>query len=427
MTPAINSLVLSGRRLEAAIDRIVVETPILDMHTHLYAPAFGKLLLWGVDELLTYHYLIAEVLRTDRSVSPDEFWAMSLEQRADHIWRVLFVENEPISEARRGVLTTLGKLGIEIGPQSLTQARAYFRDVTVEQHVDTVLRLAHVESVVMTNDPFDETEAAVWLKEVEIDPRFRAALRMDTLLNAWNTAVSKLQQQGYAVCHVLTKNTYREVLRFLEDWADRMQPLYLAASLPNNFTYPADDVRSRLISNCILPFCKERDIPFALMIGVKRLVNPALQLAGDSVGKWGISVLENLCAHHPNVRFLVTVLSRENQHELCVTARKFPNLLVFGCWWFLNNPSLITEILRMRLELLGFNFVPQHSDARILEQLIYKWDHSRKIIAQVLKEKYADLALTGWPLSESAIRRDVQALFSGNLASFVQREGSTAT
>jgi hypothetical protein len=58
------------------------------------------------------------------------------------------------------------------------------------------------------------------------------------------------------------------------------------------------------------------------------------------------------------------MLARENQHELAVAARKFGNLMVFGCWWFVNNPSLITEITRMRVELLGTSFIPQHSDAR---------------------------------------------------------------
>jgi hypothetical protein len=118
----------------------------------------------------------------------------------------------------------------------------------------------------------------------------------------------------------------------------------------------------------------------------------------------------------------VTMLSRENQHELCVAARKFRNLLIFGCWWFLNNPSLIEEITRMRLELLGLGLIPQHSDARVLEQLIYKWAHSRQVIGDVLAEKYTDLAATGWVISEHEIRRDVSDLFGGNFWSFLGKE-----
>jgi hypothetical protein len=416
-------VIRKATELEEVVGRVVTETPVVDAHTHLYTPAFGDLLLWGVDELVSYHYLIAEVLRTDREVPPAAFWAMPAEKRAEHIWQSLFVDHAPVSEARRGVLTALQQLGLEVGPDSLTAAREYFRDVSVGNHVDNVLRLANVESVVMTNDPFDESERKVWLSGEPMDPRFRAAMRIDVLLNSWDEAAGKLRSMDYTVEWDLDEETRGEIRRFLADWADRMNPVYLAVSLPDDFTYPADDARSKIISSCILPFCQERGVPFAMMIGVRRAVNPDLQLAGDGVGKFDNSVLEHMCRENPDVRFLVTVLARENQHELCVTARKFPNLMIFGCWWFLNDPSLILEITRMRVELLGFGFIPQHSDARILDQLIYKWSHSRALIATVLKEKYADLLATGWPLTEAQIRRDVERLFKGNLEEFAGEKG----
>ena len=42
--------------------RSVRETSVYDIHTHLYDPAFGELLLWGIDDQLVYHYLVAEAL-----------------------------------------------------------------------------------------------------------------------------------------------------------------------------------------------------------------------------------------------------------------------------------------------------------------------------------------------------------------------------
>ncbi len=126
-----------------------------------------------------------------------------------------------------------------------------------------------------------------------------------------------------------------------------------------------------------MPLLAERRLPWAMMIGSRRGVNPELRDAGDMGGQADVGSVINLCREFPSNKFMVTMLARENQHELCVAARKFGNLLPFGCWWFLNNPMLIEEITRMRLELLGSSFVPQHSDARILDQLIYKWEHSR--------------------------------------------------
>jgi hypothetical protein len=163
----------------------------------------------------------------------------------------------------------------------------------------------------------------------------------------------------------------------------------------------------------------ERDLPFAMMIGSKLRVNPSLNEGGDMVGAADVQSVVRMCNDFPNNRFLVTMLARENQHELAVAARKFGNLMIFGCWWFVNNPSLIEEITRMRVELLGVSFIPQHSDARVLDQLIYKWDHSREVIAGVLVDKYIDVAATGWQPSEDEIRRDVRRLFHDNFDQFL--------
>jgi hypothetical protein len=128
--------------------------------------------------------------------------------------------------------------------------------------------------------------------------------------------------------------------------------------------------------------------------------------------------LQNLCAGYPANRFLVTVLSLENQHELCVLARKFRNLHPFGCWWFTNVPHAVESITRLRLELVGMSMTPQHSDARVLDQLIYKWDHFRAVLARVLTDKYADLTQVGWEPGMQEIQRDVQDLLGGAFQRF---------
>ena len=70
----------------------------------------------------------------------------------------------------------------------------------------------------------------------------------------------------------------------------------MMVSLPPAFEYPANTQCSTLIDGAILPFCRESGLPFALMIGVKRGVNAAMQLAGDGVGKPDLASLENLCS-----------------------------------------------------------------------------------------------------------------------------------
>lgn len=407
-------------QLKSTITDVVNTQEITDIHTHLFSPPFGELLLWGIDELLTYHYLIAEVFRKS-DVSYQQFWSMTKPQQADLIWQTLFIDNSPISEACRGVITTLDALGLDVSSRNLNEYRAYFSDTSVEDFIDTVFAQSNVSNVVMTNDPFDPLEIPVWESGDTGDKRFEAALRMDVLINTYEeSGYNQLKALDYDVDPKLSsEKSYKEVRRFLEIWIQRMNPKYMAVSLPPDFQYPDDGVLGRLFDNCILPVSREFNVPFALMIGVKRAVNPQLRMAGDGTGKADLTSLETLLRENPDNKFLVTLLSRENQHELCVIGRKFKNLMIFGCWWFMNNPSIIEEITRERIELLGLSVIPQHSDARILDQLIYKWKHSRQIIADVLFEKYQSLIDVGWSLTKSEIERDVNNIFGGNFDKFL--------
>ena len=209
----------------------VFNTPVLDMHTHICSADFNSLLLWGVDELVTYHYLIAEVCRAPGGPSPVEYYAMAKTHQADLIWKKLFIEAAPLSEACRGVLTTLKLLGIEVGPNGLQQAREYFADVIVHQHINKVFELANVSRAVMTNDPFDTAERPVWLADGCTDDRFIPALRLDGILVMWQRNWETLRAWGYDVTADLNTATYAEVQRFLRDEITRMKPAYMAVSL----------------------------------------------------------------------------------------------------------------------------------------------------------------------------------------------------
>jgi hypothetical protein len=270
----------------------------------------------------------------------------------------------------------------------------------------------------MTNSPFDESERPVWEGDFRRDRRFLAGLRLDPLLLGWPESGKMLASWGYETEEDLGGKTIPEIRRFLEEWTARIDPQYLMVSLPPDFRFPDKTAGHRILEQAVLKHCLEYNLPLGLMMGVKRAVNPGLGIAGDGVGRSDLSALAALCERFPRNKFLVTVLARENQQELCVLARKFRNLHVFGCWWFTNVPSIVSEMTRMRLELIGPTFTPQHSDARVLDQLIYKWKHSRHIIGNVLADKYADLAVAGWPVSDSELKRDIEGLFGGAFQEF---------
>jgi hypothetical protein len=403
--------------LAALVERTVRTTPVLDIHTHLYDPAFGGLLLWGVDDLLVYHYLVAEGFRA-HALPPEDFFALPKPRQAEAVWRALFEERSPVSEACRGVLTTLHRLGLDPRARDLPALRDWFAKWEPAAYLERVLELAHVRGVTMTNSPFDDEERPLWEAGFARDPRFLAALRVDPLLVAWPDAARQLHAGGWVRSVEPDVGTLDGVRRFLAHWTGKTGARYLMVSLPPSWRYPDDSAATHVLEGAVLPHCREHGLPLALMIGVKRGVNPALRLAGDGVGTADLAALQRLCAAHPRNRFLATVLARENQHGLAVLARKFRNLHPFGCWWFVNVPSLVAEITTLRLELLGTGFTPQHSDARVLDQLLYKWDHSRQVIARVLTAKYLELGASGWWPTAAEVERDVARLLGGAFEEF---------
>src|SRR3974377_43801 len=161
---------MSMRRVEPGrgalakqVEQIVMSTPVVDVHTHLYDPVFRDLLLWGIDDLLVYHYLIAEVFRYWNKPYA-KFWSLSKTEQADIVWEELFLKHSPISEACRGVLTTLHLLGLDVKKRDLPAVRNWFQAQDVEQQISRCMELAGVKKIYMTNSPFDELEQPVWIK-----------------------------------------------------------------------------------------------------------------------------------------------------------------------------------------------------------------------------------------------------------------------
>ena len=147
----------------------------------------------------------------------------------------------------------------------------------------------------MTNSPFDDAERAVWKAKFTRDERFMAALRIDPLLLDWKETALRLERWGY-LAH---SKTFVEVRRFLADWTKRINARHLMISLPPDYVFPAASIGAQLIERAILPHCREFGLPFAVMPGVKRGVNPQLKLAGDGVGLSNLNMVQNLCAQFP--------------------------------------------------------------------------------------------------------------------------------
>ncbi|CAI5721396.1 unnamed protein product [Hyaloperonospora brassicae] len=395
----------------AFVREAVSSVQIIDMHTHLFPPSHGKLMLWGINELLTYHYLVAEFLQT-ATMQAEKFIAC------------------------REVLTTLHLLGLDhlVARRDLSAIQKWFKHQGVEEYVDTVFRLAGLKYAVMTNIPFEPEEARHWLVNPATTTSppawsrkyFRSALRVDqVLLGDWAFIRPTLDV-------VKLPHTLAGVRLLLEKWIDIIKPEYFMASLPISFEYPEENASAsagtnelpngaELLLQVLLPLAEEKKLPIALKFDSVRPINARYGVAGDGVKPSNVDVLIKLCRNFPKVKFLATFLSRVNQHEVTVAASKFRNLHLYGCWWYCNNPSIIEELTRMRIAIQGTAFTNQHSDARVLDQLIYKWSYSRDVVGKVVVDMYEKLFATTRKISKRDIQRDVQRLFGQSYVEFMAK------
>ena len=398
-------MILSSDNISNKLLNIINSTPIFDLHTHLFPPKHEGYFLLGFKNLLNYHYLIAELL-TAANIDASTFYSYNDEKKASIIWNELFEKRTPVSEACAGVLSILKELNIEIENKSfLSICDEYDRKIQSDKNI---LKLSNVSSLVMTNNPFDLDEWSLfntndWDKKI-----YLASLRLDDLILDYEEALKKAKDQ--------TSNQNNTIVTYLEKCYSQSNPVYAAVSL-NLETFHT--IFEDSFWKDILVWLENKNLPLSLMLGVKRAVNKDFGLAGDGIGNINLKELSNLCNSFPKNKFLVTCLSLNDQHELTVLARKHPNLRIFGFWWFMNQPTIIKQILKMRIDMLGFSFIPQHSDARVSDQLIYKWNHFKKILHPILLEYYQELLDKNFPITENILQRDIDNLLSGNAKKYL--------
>jgi len=381
---------------------------IFDIHTHLFPPEHKNFFLMGIDELLNYHYLIAELFVTS-DINVKKFNSLTKKEKAEIVWNELFVKRTPISEACKGILTILKNFSITFENKNYSEVKAQLNKI--EYKDDNIFKKSNITSVVMTNNPFDLDEWSLFNNPNWDRKKYRASLRLDNLINEFDKSLNIAQKSISS-----KSNTPSDIIEYLEVCRNESNPIYVALSLDNA------SFKNLLISDFwfnVLEWLSEKKLPMSLMLGVKRRVNKDFGEAGDGIGDIELKDLSKLCSTFPNNKFLVTCLSLNDQHELTVLGRKHPNLKIFGFWWFMNQPSIIKPVLKMRIDLLGLAFIAQHSDARITDQLIYKWSHFKKILSSTLHEYYEDLLDNNFLITKDIIQRDVDKLLNSNAKDFL--------
>ena len=396
------------KNLKETITDIINETKIFDIHTHLFPPEFKEYHLSGISEVLNYHYLIAELFSTT-NINVKKFYKLTNKEKANIIWEELFQKRTPISEACKGVLTILSQLSIDYMSKSFDEINSEYSKLNLSDL--QIFKISKISKVVMTNNPFDKSEWQLFKNKNWDTNKYLASLRLDDILMNLDKCLD--------ICKENIDNFDNEndlIINYLDLVYDESKPVYAALSL-NNLQLNSF-LKNKLIPD-ILKWLEIKNIPLSLLLGVRRQVNKSFLLAGDGIDRIDLRNLSEICNQYPNNKILCSCLSFNDQHELTVLARKYQNLKIFGFWWFMNQPSLIKIILNLRIELLGLNFIPQHSDARVTDQLIYKWIHFKTLLSKVLYNHYNDIQIKNFKISENQISDDVSKLFYKNSQNYL--------
>ena len=287
-------------------------------------------------------------------------------------------------------------------------------------HVDRILEMAGVDYYTCTNNLFDEDELAyvrsVQAGTAEWDKRAIAAMRIDTLVLAYKDEALPFLQKHFGLTKAdpeLSPACITAIRNWLVEWCRELPNLeYLGCSFPPEFDFMDQESDSgKILWRIVLPVARDLGLPIFLMPEPLRKVNKRHALAGDFLGLMNPLSLANFAIANHDLDFWVTPLHLSSQYPMSVLTGTAGNVYVWGLWWYNLHESIAKSVTPMRIEMTGTNFLPMNSDARVLDQLYYKWMHFRRWFVDILRDKYRPLVRTGYPVTVGSIMRTISDMF----------------
>lgn len=419
--------VLSKKKIKEMISNSISKFKkkgMLDLHTHLFPLDFGdKLCLLGPDATIDYHYLYGEAL-SDKWLSKsalEQLWNLPRAERVDWIIKNTYGDGcLPISEGRGGPLTIAHRLGLDTSSGNMAKIikrwRTMYQDLGRKKYLDKIFSF-EVKNVICTNSIFEKSENYMYFKPEVFerwDQRFQCGLRLDEAIHKRDSIGEACEKMGFsdAALDLGHKESITANRKLMEFWINRLPNVrYAAVSLsPDTDFKNSSSTAMRYLEQVMIPTCRERGLPIALMPFVRRQINPLHKNAGDVVARGDVNGLIDFISHYLDVKFLVTPLHDNDNYDLSFATRALGNIRLWGHWWCNLNPVLIKKQLKLRLENNGYAHFGINTDSRIPDQLLYKVDHYMEILAEVLLKYCLKLQKKGVVITEKMIYKTIVRL-----------------
>ena len=124
------------------VERELQSLAIIDVHTHLFMPSLGALGLWGIDELLTYHYLGSRTLPLRQHHARSLLGARENRAGRPHLAHALRRKRAGLRSHPRRHRGAATAFGLSTTAADLTEARAFFAARQLDDHIDHIFKLA---------------------------------------------------------------------------------------------------------------------------------------------------------------------------------------------------------------------------------------------------------------------------------------------
>lgn len=427
--------------LAARIDRELARATFVDPHSHVdpRAPSARSLA-----DILGYHYYTELVHSSGTPREAIEGAGLDEEARVARIVDGLpslgnTIQHAWLMEIARDLF---GFDADRIDGSNWRDLDAAIRARTADPRwTASVLGRSGIEAVFLTNDfddPLEGFDTGLWVPCLRVDEIVFHASRpgvLDRLGRAGGVEAGDVAGLERALATVadrfVRKGARAAAISLPPDFrprpVERAEAERALAEVRRGGPAASPEARDTLAAHSfwtVAGICRERRLPFDLMIGVRRAVYPGGVFQGQDLldGRLSLADYAPLFNAFPEVTFPVSVLSRPLNHELVAFAWIFPNVLPFGHWWYANTPSTIESDLEQRIEavprtkLLGY-----YSDMYKTEFGYPKFAMYRRVLSRVLARRFVEER--GWS-EERAVDLGLDLLVRNPRRVFYSRDPS---
>ncbi|MDD5454684.1 MAG: glucuronate isomerase [Candidatus Ratteibacteria bacterium] len=381
--------------------------PIVDIHTHVdFKGPFAK----NAWQILSYHYFTemahsqgmpGAIIESERPSDKEKTEKLSkyftcMQTTQPYSWlmdlsqKLFDFPHEQINSKNWAVFYK------QVGEKSKNPER-----------LEEICKLSNIEMISTTNLPWENLDGIEKYKNKKSKQLFVPTFRVDSLLTADRNTIKNLEKSvGSGIC--VLKDYENAIIKRVSYFMKKGAKSFAVSLDSNPMTMyvgkrEAEENFNAIVKNkpsntlkfkahmldFLSSLCEKNKLLFQLMVGVERDVYEKGIPGGKDIFQPNGTLLglKYILNKYSKVNYPISVLSSNEDKELAVYARIFPNVYASGHWWFENTYESVKINLKNRLSLTPYTkMIGQYSDAYTAELIGAKIDMYKHALSDILEE-----------------------------------------